>query len=446
MVRRPSSVQRVLHGSVAGVAKGTNTGRWHMKMLKLMLTAAAVAVALGTEAAPASAMKLKIAETYVKTAEEKAARFKTGTMVKQSAKEARQRVDELLKSSSDDPAVVALDTRLKKVEAPFEADAKERVEAQKANEEKLAAEKKAEAEAKAAKSAALAHKAELPWAMAKEDRAAIAKYVDELGRTTNSKLVGDFKKALEARAEEDRKIVEANGDGVDAAKEELDRYELFLDQVGYLTLVGYFEGDVDLEKGIVNFRELRIRTTNSSVYVRVDPQDKKQYFYEMNGARCYVEGEDAKMVSEAMRRFYYVDYFLMNRKETEFRKNSLAARVMFDYIKKAFANNSPDKIEFAPMPKKGALHGQFAKEALETIKTQSDNYKDVFEVVIDADSWQVETKFGGVVRRKFGGWGLKKLKYGVRAYRVQWCQDHLGGGKYAPLRLYATAGGSMYVK
>ena len=35
----------------------------------------------------------------------------------------------LLKTSADDPAVVALDERLKKVEAPFEADAKERAEA-----------------------------------------------------------------------------------------------------------------------------------------------------------------------------------------------------------------------------------------------------------------------------------------------------------------------------
>ena len=67
-------------------------------------------------------------------------------------------------------------------------------------------------------------------------------------------------------------------------------------------------------------------------------------------------------------------------------------------------------------------------------------------MIIDADSWQTETKLGSVVRRKFGGWGLKKQKWGIRAYRVQWCQDHLGGGKYAPLRLYATAGGNMYVK
>ena len=291
-----------------------------------------------------------------------------------------------------------------------------------------------------------AHNTALPWPMEQEDRARIAKYVDELGRITNSKLVGDFKKALDARAEEDRKIVAANGDDADKAKEELALYDLFLDQVGHLALVGYFDGDVDLEKNIVNFREVRIRTVNSSVYVRVSPEDKKQYFYEANGARCFVEGEDAKMVAEAMRRFYYVDYFLMKRDDVEYRKKSFAARVIFDYIKKAFANNSPDKIEFAPMPKKGALHEQFAKEALATITTQADNYKDVYEVVIDADEWQTETKFGNVVRRKFGGWGLKKMKYGIRAFRVQWCQDHQGGGKYAPLRLYATAGGSKYVK
>ena len=421
-----------------------------MKMSKWVFAAAVVVIAAHfVDAAPASTMKLKMAEMKVKMAEEKAAMFKTGTMVKQSASEARERVDELLKTSADDPAVAALDERLKKVEAPFVADAKERADAEKAKAEKLAAEQKAKEEAKAAeaeKNASLAHKAELPWVMAKEDRAAIAKYIDELGRTTNSKTVGELKKALDARAEEDRRIVEAKGAEADAAKEELDHLELFLDELGHQTLVGYFDGDVDLEKSIVNFKSLRIRTKNSSVFVRTCPDDKKLYFYEMNGARCYVEGEDVALVQEAQRRFYYVDYFLMNRDDPALRKHSLAARVMFDYIRQAFANNSPDKIEFAPMPKKGALHAEFAKAALETIKTQADNYKDVYEVVIDADTWQTETKLGGIVRRKFGGWGLKKLKYGVRAYRVQWCQDHLGGGKYAPLRLYATAGGSMYVK
>ena len=417
-----------------------------MKTLKLMMAVAVVVSAsFGAGAAPANKMKLRMAEMLVKTAEEKAARFKKGTMVKTSVNEARERVNGLMASSADDPAVVALDERLKKLEAPFEADARERVEAQKAKEEKLAAEQKAAAEAAAAKKAALVHKAELPWAMEKEDRDRIAKYVDELGRTTNSKLVGDFKKALDARAEEDRKIVEAKGDEADKAKEELDLYNLFLDQVGYLPIVGFFDGDVDLDKNIVNFKSLRIRTSNSSVYVRM-AEDKKLYFYEMNGARGYVEEKDINAVNEARRRFYYVDYFLMNREDKDFRKSSAIARVMFDYIGKALANNSPDKIEFAPMPKKGALHEQFAKQALETIKTQADNYKDVYEVVIDADSWQTETKFGGIVRRKFGGWGLKKLKHGVRAYRVQWCQDHMGGGQYAPLRLYATAGGSMYVK
>ena len=421
-----------------------------MKMTKLMLvTMVAVAAVFGADAAPANKMKVKMAEMYVNTAEKNFEKFGTKTMAKQSTREARQRVDELLKTSADDPAVVALDVRVKKIEGAFDAEAKERDDAHKAFEAKKAADKKAAESAKAAKAAqavALAHKAELPWPMEKEDRDRIAKYVDELGRTTNSKLVGDLKKALEARAEEDRKIVEADVDGADKAKEELDLYDLFLDQVGHLALVGYFNGDVDLEKNIVNFREVRIRTTNSSVYVRTSPEDKKLYFYEANGARCFVEGEDAKMVAEAMRRFYYVDYFLMNRDNVEYRKKSFAARVIFDYIKKAFANNSPDKIEFAPMPKKGALHEQFAKEALQTITTQSDNYKDVYEVVIDADSWQTETNFGGVVRRKFGGWGLKKMKYGIRAFRVQWCQDHLGGGKYAPLRLYATSGGNKYVK
>ena len=414
----------------------------------LGLVAAAAAMAPVADAAPANKMRLKMAEMLVNTAEKNFQRFGNKTMSKQSTREARQRVDELLKTSSDDPAVVALDERVKKIEGVFNAEAKEREDEQKARAEKAAAEKKAQEDAEAAKAAlaaSLAHKAPLPWPMEKEDRDRIAKYVDELGRISNSKLVGDFKAALEARAAEDRKIVEANVDGADKAKEELDLYDLFLDQLGHRTVVFDFDGDVDLEKNTVSFRKVNIRTHNSTICVH-PAEDKKVYFYEANKARCYVEGKEMDAVNEALRRFFYVNYFLKDREEKEYKKNALAAGVIFGYIKQAIANNSPDKIEYAPMPKKGALHAQFAKEALQTITTQSDNYKDVYDVIIDADNWQIESKFGGIERRKFGGWGLKKYKYGIRAFRVQWCQDHLGGGKYAPLRLYATAGGHMYVK
>ena len=420
-----------------------------MKMTKLMLSAAVAAVvAHGAFASPAGMMKLKMAEMIVKTAEKNCERFGSGTMAKQSTREARERVNGLLQTSADDPAVVALDERVKKLEGKFDAEAKEREEAHKAFEANKAAEKKAADDAAAAKAslgASLAHKAPLPWPMEKEDRDRIAKYVEELGQISNSKLVGELKDALEARAAEDRKIVEAKVDGWEKAQEELSLYNLFLDQLGHRTVVFDFTGDVDLETKMVNFKQVSIRTYNSTIYVR-PAEDKKVYFYEANKARCFVEGKEMDAVNEALRRFFYVNYFLKDSEDKDFQKNAMAAGVIFGYIKQAVANNSPDKIEYAPMPKKGALHEQFAKEALQTITTQSDNYKDVYEVIIDADNWQVESKFGGIERRKFGGWGLKKYKYGIRAFRVQWCQDYLGGGKYAPLRLYATAGGHMYVK
>lgn len=419
-----------------------NTAKW-------MLAAAVATIMIGAEAAPANKMKLKMAEMLVSTAEKNVEKFGTGTMAKQSTREARERVDGLMQGSADDPAVAALDERVKKLEGKFDVEAKEREAAHKAFEEKKAAERKAEedaAAAKAAKGAALAHKVPLPWPMEKEDRDRISKYVEELGQISNSKLVGDLKDALEARAAEDRKIVEAKVDGWEKAQEELDLYDLFLDQLGHRTVVFDFDGDVDLENKTVNFRQVSIRTYNSTIYVRPSADDKKLYFYEANKARCFVEGKEMDAVNEALRRFFYVNYFLKDREEKEYQKNAMAAGVIFGHIKQAVANNSPDKIEYAPMPKKGALHTEFAKDALRTITTQSDNYKDVYDVIIDADNWQVESKFGGIERRKFGGWGLKKYKYGIRAFRVQWCQDYLGNGKYAPLRLYATAGGHMYVK
>lgn len=420
---------------------------------------AASMIAVTAEAAPASKMQLKMTEFFVKEVERGAGRVS----------EARQRVDSLKKTSGDDPAVIALDERLRAVEAKKdaaraakeaagraerekrEAEAKALVEAEKKAEQKRRqdAEQKAKENASAAPAAA-AHAAPLPWVMAKDDKGMpnepVAKYIDALGRLSNSKEAGDLKKALEARAEEDRRIVAAGGEGVWEAQQELKRYDSFLSELGQMTLVGFFEGTVDLEKNSVDFSSLRVRTPNSSVYVKCSAQDKKLYFYESNGARCFVEGDDLAMVVEAQRRYFYVSYFLEGQKDVTYRKNAAAAMTMFNYIRTAIENNSPDNIDFSPMPKKGALHAEHAAAALECAK-KSQSYSDAVEVIIDADEWTIERNaLGAIVRRKFGAWAIKQLPRGKRAYRAQWCQDHQGGGQYGKLRLFGVGGGQMYVK
>ena len=89
---------------------------------RMLAVAVAAMAAFWVEAAPASKMKVKMADMYVAKAEKDFARFGTKSMTKNSTREARQRLDDLLKASADDPDVVALDERLKKVEGAFNAE------------------------------------------------------------------------------------------------------------------------------------------------------------------------------------------------------------------------------------------------------------------------------------------------------------------------------------
>lgn len=534
-----------------------------MKHAKIVLAAVAAGlVVMPADAAPASKMKVKMAESFVKTAE------RGGAMSKSAIKDARQRINDLLKSSDDDPDVIALDERLKKLEsapaevpkmqlemarnrvdamesgrgdvtfsetrrsiddllklygrvpplvalderlnklekkiaadkAAAEKEAEERAAAEKkaaeeraaaerkAAEERAAAERKAAEERAAAKKKeeeeriasekreeearvarreakakrraaekqariAAAHKVPCPWVMdtkksAREAEEAIHEYIKGLGRITNSKEVGDLKAALEARAEEDRKIVAEGGEGADEAKKELSLYNDFYYYLGYDTLVGKFDGTVDLVQGFVDMKSLAVWTRGGYVYVMTYAKDKKLYFFDSNGSgasRCFLEDEDLLLAVETQRRFWYVDYFLMKRDNERDKKNAAAARVMFNYIGKARENNSPDIIDYRPMPAKGALHDAFAEEALVALKKQAPSYAPTTKVVIDADNWDVERRGPIIKLRRFGGWALRDDKYGTRAFRVLWCQDCLDNGEYGRLRLHST-GGSCYVK
>lgn len=417
-----------------------------MKTLKLLCAALAAGMtAAPAEAAPASKMKVKMAEIYVLKAEKS---WKWGGM--SDFNDARERVDALKKESADDPAVIALDGRLAAVQAKIDGKNAEKAADAKAAQAKREAAAKAaeEAEAKSAADAkALAQKTPRPWPMEKMDwdHKPIKDYIEKLGTIKDEKEVENLKAALEARAKEDRAIVAAGGAAAQEAKEELDRYEYFLDQLGFQTLVGFFDGNVDLEKQNLSFNSLRIKVTNTSFTLKTG-SDRKFYFFESNGMRTCAEGDDLRMIDEASLRYYYVYLFLKDEKETALQKYASMAAVSVNYIKEAKKNNTVENIDYAPMPKKGALHNEFAKEALVAVKTQAPSCASTDEVIIDADNWQMEYKGGVIKLRKFGGWAIRDYPHGRRAFRVQWCQDHQGGGSYGKLRLHATGGGNMYVK
>ena len=113
-------------------------------------------------------------------------------------------------------------------------------------------------------------------------------------------------------------------------------------------------------------------------------------------------------------------------------------------LDEALANNTPDKMEFKPMPKAGGMNASIKAKVLAIEKSIA---KEVVDVVITSDSWQIERDaLGQPVRRVIFGYSIVQTENGKMATRVSWAEDHQGGGKYGGLRAYGNGMESYYVK
>lgn len=287
---------------------------------------------------------------------------------------------------------------------------------------------------------------EIPWPLAKDysqDTKPIDEYVKQLGTTTNSKIVGEFRKQLRARVAEDEKIVAA-GDKhprYEQAKEELDRYDTFLGRMGH-RLWFIFHGKVEMEKNNVTFDYALLAVPRSNV--RVMSTDGVNVYFFQNGDRVFLEGEDLKSVQQQFRQMYYTLFFLQGLDKPEYKKYAVIADTCLRYTSKAMQNNKPENVDYHPMPTPGKLN-ELAPKALELAK-KSDSYKDAIEVVIDADDWTIERNSAGIIqRRKVGAWVIKQMPKCKRAFRCQFAEPYTGNG-YGELILYGVGGGQFNIK
>lgn len=120
------------------------------------------------------------------------------------------------------------------------------------------------------------------------------------------------------------------------------------------------------------------------------------------------------------------------------------ALMYYTAVTEAIANNTPDKMEFEPMPKAGGMHASMKAKVLAIEKGIS---KDVVDVVITSDFWQIERNAAGQpIRRVIFGYSIVNTANGKMANRVSWAEEHQGGGKYGDLHAYGNGTESFYVK
>lgn len=305
----------------------------------------------------------------------------------------------------------------------------------------------------AAASAVAGQAAALPWPMEKLSDYDLSRKVDEYLKTLGSGEKDEYAgvkaldKQLRDRAAADLAIVKAGGAGKEKAEEELDRYDTFLHALERAMMLthGTFKGSVD-EKGAVSFLSYQMRTSNSSVIVRWDPEAKDYFFYELDGrTKAFLTEADVKMATYTMNKLFYLSVFADKQEKASLRKARYATLPIANRIGAALKANSAKNVKREPLPKKGALHAQYAAEAL-AVARGTLSHPDAKEVFIDADDWTIDYKLGNPVRRRFGFWVLKDVEGGRKVFRMQACQDYQGGGKYGKLKYYAVGGGNYWVE
>lgn len=118
------------------------------------------------------------------------------------------------------------------------------------------------------------------------------------------------------------------------------------------------------------------------------------------------------------------------------------ARTYARFAKMAIEGNSPDVLDFQPMPKPGSLNGSLKAQALALAQASVPGVQDV---IITSNEWRVEKNaLGTPIRRVISGYIIRRDAYGKIANEYTWAQDYQGGS-YGKLHTW-TMGKLIYVK
>ena len=282
----------------------------------------------------------------------------------------------------------------------------------------------------------------------RSDDSPVAQYAKNLGKQ-DKEAVKALDKQLRERIAEARKIVAADGPGKAEAEKEIERYESFLSKISDPIRFS-FNGKIDLAKKSMTFDSYQIFVDRRTTHVMRLSKDKKYYFIGSNGEPEFLRGRDLELAKEDIQRMGYISMFCANQNPDPgqgYMQLSSKAAVCCIYGREALKNNSIDVVIFHPMPAKGALHDEFAKDAL-ALAQAAYPHMNIVDVLINSNDWEIQrNRLGIIIRRVCRGWVIQKDDIGRRAVPAKWQQVNQGGSTYGKLQFFTYGGNNwFYVK
>ena len=198
----------------------------------------------------------------------------------------------------------------------------------------------------------------------------------------------------------------------------------------------------------------KYRAKGSVQGITLVSRNGKYVFATLGGQGSYLNAEDLEGAKKCAKQMHLYQIFTKDAPllwDELGEKYSNTAKYMY-YNQNVYANaadqaiaaNTPENIDYKPMPKAGSMQAKFKSEALAIAK--ADDPK-VIDIVITSNDWDVVMKGLVPERRNIYGYYVTQDENGKKCTERVWTQKYEGNGKYGKLKAGGVGVSSdFYVK
>ena len=188
----------------------------------------------------------------------------------------------------------------------------------------------------------------------------------------------------------------------------------------------------------------KYRAKGSAQGITLVSRNGKYVFATLGGQGSFLNAADLEGAKKCAKQMHLFQIFTKDTPQLWDELGEKNQNVYANAADQAIANNTPENIDYKPMPKAGSMHAKFKAEALAIAKADDPN---VLDVIITSNDWDVVMK--GIVpeRRNIYGYIVTKDELGKKCSERVWTQKYQGNNNYGKLKAGGVGVSSdFYVK
>ena len=299
----------------------------------------------------------------------------------------------------------------------------------------------------------------LPWVMAQDgtyNGIGLEEFVDRMAEMDITEDgLRELKSQLDARFKHNHILEKLNsGPDIDTKLQENimkenERYWQFYDKISSWTLVLInstkvtedADGAVSVSTKGSMMTANKYRAKGSVQGITLVSRNGKYVFATLGGQGSYLNAADLEGAKKCAKQMHLFQIFTkdihllwdeVGEKYSDTKKYMYYNQNVYaNAADQAIAQNTPENIDYKPMPKAGSMQAKFKSEALAIAK--ADDPK-VIDIIITSDDWDVVMKGLVPERRNIYGYYITQDELGKKCTERVWTQKYQGNGNYGKLK------------